>query len=152
MFVEHITVEEVKEFINLYYYKDRVKRIYAAKKNLEDSQNKSESNALFIAKAAAELWDPENINSFVRDDSAIYVSIKGSKWGENDMVFTDFDFTSSTIHRLVYTNYDKNWVNFMYGKMDKLGLGEEYKAEFAKLRGLENSKEEIEADEYVDVP
>ena len=140
MFIEYITQEDVKEFIRLYHYNVCVKRVAKARDKFNKTHERVDEHSIWIEETAAESWNPERITKYVQNNSSIEVSISGTM-GRNCITFTDFDFVTSGIIRMKSKMHDKEWLNFMYSKMCKLGMGEEYKSAFAKCR--EKEKEEL---------
>lgn len=140
MFIEYIKQEDIKEFIELYHYNDCLKRVAKARDKFNKTHKRVDEHSIWIEETASESWNPQRIAEYIKDNSSIEVSISGTM-GQTYMTFTDFDFVASSIIRMKSKMHDKDWLKFMYSKMCKLGLGEEYKSAFAKCR--EKEKEEL---------
>ena len=139
MFLEYITQEDVKEFIQLYYYNACIKKVAKAREKFNKTHELADEHSIWIEELTAESWNPERITKYIQNNSSIEVYISGAM-GRN-CTFTDFDFITSGIIRMKSKMHDKDWLNFMYSKMCKLGIGEEYKSAFTKCR--EKEKEEL---------
>lgn len=140
MFLQYIKKEDIIEFIKQYHYNDCIKRVAKARDKFNKTHERVDEHSIWIEETAAESWNPERIAEYIQDYSSIEVSISGTM-GRTHMTFTDFDFVASSIIRMKSKMHDKDWLKFMYSKMCELGLGEEYKSEFAKCR--EKEKEEL---------
>lgn len=143
MFLQYIKKEDIIEFIKLYHYNDCIERVAKARDKFNKTHEIVDELSIGIEETSAENWNPERISKYIQDNSSIRVSISGTM-GENCMTFTDFDFVTSVIIRMKSKMHDKDWLNFMYSKMCKFGLGEEYNIAFAKCR--EKEKEELNKD------
>lgn len=140
MFIKYIKKEDIKEFIELYHYKDCLKRVEKAKDKFNKTHERIDEHSIWIEEKTAESWDPQRITEYIQDDSSIQVTISGTM-GQTHMTFTDFDFVTSSIIRMKSKMHDKDWLQFMYSKMCEIGFGDEYKSAFAKCR--EEEKEEL---------
>ena len=120
MFVEKLTIDELVQFITnneLISYSENVDSMYPEYEKMRQI-------------AISRKYDFSNISNY---------SVKNGKASfnidSNEFLFTDFDYISPFVIRLIDGIVDKDWIKFMANK-----FGDEYKAAFLEYRQEQKEK------------